>query len=190
MAIRYRRNIDCLGTDALHDLREALATMFTLPAADEHGFAALAGLHGTPGNFCRHGAPGFLTWHRAYMFNFERALRCIDSSITLPFWDWSSGPTTGVPPACANPTYVNRTGATFVNFIASESGATAADVIRAFTLAREIFDALRLVVKSEPGGLADQRCDRESRALLAAILMLEIDRSFIKIRRDDFAQSG
>ena len=36
-------------------------------------------------------------------------------------------------------TVVNRAGATFVNFIAAESGATAADVIRAFTLAREIF---------------------------------------------------
>ena len=115
MAIRYRRNIACLGSDALHDLREALAMMFTLPTADEHSFAALAGLHGTPGNFCRHGAPGFLTWHRAYMYCFERALRCVDASITLPFWDWSSGPTTGVPAACANPTYVNRTGATVAN---------------------------------------------------------------------------
>ena len=37
-------------------------------------------------------------------------------------------------------TVVNRVGATFVNFIASEAGASAADVIRAFTLAREIFD--------------------------------------------------
>ncbi|MBC7438193.1 MAG: NAD-glutamate dehydrogenase, partial [Bdellovibrionales bacterium] len=37
-------------------------------------------------------------------------------------------------------TVLNRTGATFVNFIASEAGATAADVIRAFTLAREVFD--------------------------------------------------
>jgi glutamate dehydrogenase len=37
-------------------------------------------------------------------------------------------------------TVVNRTGATFVNFIASEAGASTADVIRAFTLAREIFD--------------------------------------------------
>lgn len=37
-------------------------------------------------------------------------------------------------------TVVNRAGATFVNFIAAESGASAADVIRAFTLAREIFD--------------------------------------------------
>ena len=37
-------------------------------------------------------------------------------------------------------TVLNRTGATFVNFITSESGATAADVIRAYTLGREVFD--------------------------------------------------
>jgi len=36
-------------------------------------------------------------------------------------------------------TVVNRTGATFVNFIATETGATAADVVRSFTLAREVF---------------------------------------------------
>ncbi|MEB0138867.1 MULTISPECIES: NAD-glutamate dehydrogenase [unclassified Undibacterium] len=37
-------------------------------------------------------------------------------------------------------TVLNRVGATFVNFIATEAAAGAADVIRAFTLAREIFD--------------------------------------------------
>ena len=37
-------------------------------------------------------------------------------------------------------TLLNRTGATFVNFIATEAAATAADVVRAYTLAREIFD--------------------------------------------------
>ncbi len=37
-------------------------------------------------------------------------------------------------------TVVNRTGATFVNFIAAEAVASAADVVRAYTLAREIFD--------------------------------------------------
>ncbi|HEY5581135.1 MAG TPA: NAD-glutamate dehydrogenase [Rhodoferax sp.] len=37
-------------------------------------------------------------------------------------------------------TVVNRTGATFVNFLAAEAAATAADVVRAYTLAREIFD--------------------------------------------------
>jgi glutamate dehydrogenase len=37
-------------------------------------------------------------------------------------------------------TVVNRMGATFVNFIAAEAGASTADVVRAYTLAREIFD--------------------------------------------------
>lgn len=37
-------------------------------------------------------------------------------------------------------TVVNRTGATFINFIATETLASTADVVRAFTLAREIFD--------------------------------------------------
>lgn len=35
---------------------------------------------------------------------------------------------------------INRAGATFVNFLATEAVATTADVVRAFTLAREIFD--------------------------------------------------
>ena len=37
-------------------------------------------------------------------------------------------------------TVVNRTGATFVNFLAAEAGASTADVVRAYTLAREVFD--------------------------------------------------
>jgi glutamate dehydrogenase len=37
-------------------------------------------------------------------------------------------------------TMLNRTGATFVNFIATETLASTADVVRAFTLARAIFD--------------------------------------------------
>ena len=37
-------------------------------------------------------------------------------------------------------TVVNRTGATFVNFLMAEAAATTADVVRAYTLAREIFD--------------------------------------------------
>jgi glutamate dehydrogenase len=37
-------------------------------------------------------------------------------------------------------TVVNRTGATFVNFLAAEAAAKTADVVRAYTLAREIFD--------------------------------------------------
>jgi glutamate dehydrogenase len=37
-------------------------------------------------------------------------------------------------------TVVNRMGATFVNFLAAEAASSAADVVRAYTLAREVFD--------------------------------------------------
>ncbi len=37
-------------------------------------------------------------------------------------------------------TVVNRTGATFVNFLAAEAASSAADVVRAYTLARQVFD--------------------------------------------------
>jgi tyrosinase len=114
--IRYRRNINCLTSDQLHDLREALAALYQLPESDAHSFAKIAGLHGFPSpSYCIHGAPGFLTWHRAYMLAYEKALQCVNSSVMLPFWDWSSGPSTGVPTACSQPTYVNRAGNTVAN---------------------------------------------------------------------------
>ena len=111
--IRYRRDIDCLTSDQLHDFREAVAAMFELPPEDENSFEKIGGLHGSD---CIHGYPGFLTWHRAYMEVFEKALQCCcDNPISLPFWDWSSGPSTGIPSACATSTYVNRDGDTVPN---------------------------------------------------------------------------
>jgi len=46
---------------------------------------------------------------------FEKALQCVNSNVMLAFWDWSSGPTTGVPSVCASATYVNRNGDTVPN---------------------------------------------------------------------------
>ena len=92
-SIRYRRNINCIGTHELHTLREALTYIFELPPENEDSFERIAGLHGQPSpSYCRHGYPGFLTWHRAYIDIYEKALRCFDRAVTLPFWDWSSGP--------------------------------------------------------------------------------------------------
>jgi hypothetical protein len=114
--LRYRRNINCLTSDQLHDLREALATLYTLPAAATTSYAHIAGLHGNPSpSWCIHGSPGFLTWHRAYLAVFEDALRGIRPGVSLPYWNWSAGSTTGVPAACASPTYVNRNGNTVPN---------------------------------------------------------------------------
>jgi tyrosinase len=33
-----------------------------------------------------HGAPGFLSWHRAYLLDLERELQIIDASVALPYW--------------------------------------------------------------------------------------------------------
>jgi tyrosinase len=33
-----------------------------------------------------HGAPGFLSWHRAYLLDLERELQKLDPSVTLPYW--------------------------------------------------------------------------------------------------------
>lgn len=114
--MRYRKNITCLSADELHDLREALTAMYALPAADAQSFARLASFHGgPPTTYCAHGAPGFFTWHRAYLMAFENALRTLGCHVTLSYWDWSSGPSTGVPAACRDATYVNRSGATVAN---------------------------------------------------------------------------
>ena len=114
--IRYRKNINCLTSNELHNFREALAELYGLPPSDGHSYERIAGLHGSPSpSYCIHGYPGFLTWHRAYLDVFEEALRCFSSDISLPFWNWSSGPTTGVPAACRNATYVNRNGDTVDN---------------------------------------------------------------------------
>jgi hypothetical protein len=114
--MRYRKNINCLTADELHDLREALAAMYALPAADPNSFATLASFHGGPPiAYCSHGSPGFFTWHRAYLMAFENALRVLGCQVNLPYWDWSSSPSTGVPPACRLSTYVNRAGAVAAN---------------------------------------------------------------------------
>jgi tyrosinase len=36
-----------------------------------------------------HGVPAFLPWHRFFLNQFEIELKKVDSSITIPYWDWS-----------------------------------------------------------------------------------------------------
>ena len=37
-----------------------------------------------------HTLPAFLPWHREYLNRFEQALQTIDSSVTIPYWDWTN----------------------------------------------------------------------------------------------------
>lgn len=36
-----------------------------------------------------HNTPYFLTWHRGYLYEFEKALQAVDPTICLPYWNWS-----------------------------------------------------------------------------------------------------
>ncbi len=42
----------------------------------------------------------FLPWHRAYVLEFEKELQRIDSSVTIPYWDWPQQSL--IPPKLAN----------------------------------------------------------------------------------------
>jgi tyrosinase len=45
-----------------------------------------------------HMAPSFLPWHRRFLMDLEEALRRVDESVTVPYWDWTRNRTaTGLP---------------------------------------------------------------------------------------------
>ncbi|RPJ54029.1 MAG: hypothetical protein EHM24_32230, partial [Acidobacteria bacterium] len=64
---------------------------------------------------CEHGTEPFLTWHRMYLWYFERVLQAAagDPSLRLPYWDYATDPT--LPAAYRDPTYVNEAGQTVAN---------------------------------------------------------------------------
>ncbi|MGY4740209.1 tyrosinase family protein [Streptomyces sp. ATMOS53] len=45
-----------------------------------------------------HMAPSFLPWHRRFLLDLEQALRRVDSSVTVPYWDWTRDRTAASAP--------------------------------------------------------------------------------------------
>jgi tyrosinase len=67
----------------------------TLNASGEYGkLAAFHGeaVHDMHGGMGQWGIQRFLVWHRIYLCEFEKLLRTVDPSITLPYWDWTADP--------------------------------------------------------------------------------------------------
>lgn len=96
-----RRNVG--GMDAsdpiLVSYRAAIKEMQALPSSDPRSWAYQAAIHGTTvspamtaWNTCEHGTYFFWSWHRMYLYWFERIVRkmACDSCWALPYWDWSS----------------------------------------------------------------------------------------------------
>ena len=87
--VRARKNVAYLSDEELRRFRAAIAQMKSLDAypQDERSFAYWARIHA---NQCQHGWEQFLTWHRAYLYGFEKQLQDIDPTVTLPYWDWAA----------------------------------------------------------------------------------------------------
>jgi hypothetical protein len=64
---------------------------------------------------CQHNSVQFLTWHRMYLYYFEKVLQAAagDPNLRLPYWDYE---TDGhIPAAYRSPTYVNANNQTVPN---------------------------------------------------------------------------
>jgi tyrosinase len=77
----------------------AITAMKALPSSNPLSWAYQAAIHGTtlPGSFpawntCQHGTPYFWSWHRMYLYWFERIIRKMsgDANWALPYWNYES----------------------------------------------------------------------------------------------------
>lgn len=88
--VRHRPSIDEMTGPQVEALRDAFGAMQEI--GDDRGYSHHAGHHGLPNpKECgkAHGFPVFLTWHRAYLYRFEQALRDTGHDVMLPWWDWT-----------------------------------------------------------------------------------------------------
>jgi tyrosinase len=90
--IRIRLGVHNLSAAEAAALRDAYRQMMQI--SDNRGYQFFAGLHGVPNWYCwhhQHNARSaqqlrlFLPWHRAYLYNFEMAMRDRVPGITLPW---------------------------------------------------------------------------------------------------------
>lgn len=96
---RTRPNINSLTAAQLDALRHGITVMQSRPVSDPTSWLYQAGIHGSNLNpqrplwgTCEHGSLHFLSWHRFYLYYFERILRAASGSPTLmlPFWNWTA----------------------------------------------------------------------------------------------------
>jgi hypothetical protein len=104
-------------------LSNGVKVMKGRPASDPTSWLYQANMHGTydtpalqAWNSCQHGTFFFLSWHRMYLYYFERILRAAsgDPKLALPFWDYTDPAQRAIPASFrtpvgpSNPLYVEE----------------------------------------------------------------------------------
>ena len=109
-----RRNLGGMAASdpVLVSYRKAIKAMKLLDYHNPLSWDYQAAIHGTTlsdaltaWNTCEHGSPYFWSWHRMYLYWFERIIRKMsgDSSWSLPYWDYSAPAQRFLPPPFRDP---------------------------------------------------------------------------------------
>lgn len=111
-AVVVRRDVYSLTPAQLKVLAKGVKAMKKKPATDPTSWAYQAAIHGsdtTPAktlwNSCQHGSYFFLSWHRMYLYYFERILRKAsgDATFALPYWNYTKAAERALPPSFRTP---------------------------------------------------------------------------------------
>jgi len=113
-APHLRRDIGGIsaGDQTITSYRTAIKGMRALPTNDPLSWDYQAAIHGTVimptlagWNSCEHGTYFFWSWHRMYLYWFERIIRKMsaDNSWSLPYWNWTSKSERQIPPMFRDP---------------------------------------------------------------------------------------
>ena len=96
--LHVRKSTVNLSDEEISAWRTAVATMKARAASDPTSWLYQANIHGTwdsgslpAWNTCQHGSYFFLSWHRMYLYYFERILRDAsgDPDFSLPYWNYT-----------------------------------------------------------------------------------------------------
>jgi tyrosinase-like protein/polyphenol oxidase-like protein len=98
--MHVRHNVYCLnpGGREIASYRKAVTVMQARAATDPTSWAAQAAIHGTTtpiagmiANQCKHGSRFFLSWHRMFLYYFEKIVRAAagDPAFALPYWGYT-----------------------------------------------------------------------------------------------------
>ena len=106
--LRHRKSVFKLNPAQEDALRQATARMVEISrtsAADQRGWWFHADIHRTNCEHTNDGvySPLFLPWHRAYLYRLELAMQTQVPAATLPWWDWPSSRSVGIPPVYDKP---------------------------------------------------------------------------------------
>ena len=129
-----RRRLRSGSTAVNNDIaiyQDAVAQMKALPANNPRSWAAQSAIHGTVNggfNFCQHGTDHFFSWHRAYLFYFEKICCALtgEDDFALPYWNWNQNP--GIHSAFLDPASSLFDGTRINTSVAGNSAFTAMEL--------------------------------------------------------------